>query len=262
MTPPGNTTPVTEMLGLYRRLSTIGSRHLTAHLALAESFARRPDQLSARFALSVAQFSRYRNVDQPFHDKGPYAALPVSPPGTISRTIDFAAQLSARRRWSVAEHPELAFGYVDREPDCMRTNPGQPLEDGTPSKKAIVADLLLRDSNDGTPIVAELKIKADEDAFYGLIQALAAAAHLVTASQRLRLHNVYGYPLGTTGGPYLDVYVILFQHPMKGTRLAILDRAKEIRYALLETGSVNTLVRRIEFLHCDLVEGSIRFEAA
>ena len=151
-----NTTPLTEMLGLYRRLSAIGSRNLTAHLRLANTFARRPDEISSRFALSVAQFARYRNVDQDFHHGGRHAAVPP-PPTSIRRTVDFAAHLAAAGCCAVTQKPELAFSYVDREPDCMRTKPGQLLEDGMPSKKAIVADLFLRNCEDARPIVAELK---------------------------------------------------------------------------------------------------------
>lgn len=257
----GQTTPITEMLGLYRRLSAIGSNNLTAHLGLATEFGKRPEELSARFALSVSQFARYHNPGQGFHDGDGVAPIP-SVPEEINRTVHFAAHLAAREQWDVAEAPDLAFGYVDREPDIMRTFPGQPLDDGTPSKKAMVLDLLLRNARHGTPIVAELKIKEDENAFYGLVQGLAAAAHLVSASQRIRLTNTYGLPYTTTDGPYLDVYVILFRHPMKGVRPEILERSKEIRNALIETASVSALLRRIEFLHSDLIDGSLTFEVA
>jgi hypothetical protein len=82
------------------------------------------------------------------------------------------------------------------------------LEDGTPSKRAIVLDLLLENRMDSTPIVAELKIRKDEDALYGLIQCLCAATHLVTVSQ---LANVYGLTsVLRNSGPYLDLYIILF----------------------------------------------------
>jgi hypothetical protein len=257
------TTPLTEMLGLYRRLSAVGSRGLTAHLDLATRFAQKPDELAERFALSVAQFARYRNPKQPFHERGAYAAIPPEAPPEIAHTVDFAALLARRRRWTVEGRPDLAFSYVDREPDCMRTSPGQKLEDGKPSKNQITADLLLRSAGDGTPIVAELKIRDDQDAFYGLVQALAAAAHLVTASQRLRLHNVYEFPPASgTGGPYVDVYVVLHDHPMKGLRPEILEKSANIASRLLENASVASLVRRIEFLHSNFVDDGLAFEPA
>ena len=50
-------------------------------------------------------------------------------------------------------------------------------------------DLLL--AEDGLPIVCEVKIDSDQDAFYGLIQALAYAAELATPNQIERLKENY-----------------------------------------------------------------------
>jgi hypothetical protein len=60
----------------------------------------------------------------------------------------------------------------------------------------------------------------------------------------------------------LDGYVILFQHPTTGTRVPILERDKEIRDALIDTPSVASLVRKIEFLRADIVDGELAFELA
>jgi hypothetical protein len=164
---------------------------------------------------------------------------------------------------SVAGDPPLAFRYVDRELDCMRTAPGRPLEDGTDSKRAIVLDLLLEDVTDGTPILAELKIRKDKDALYGLIQVLAAAAHLVTAAQRTRLRNVYGLTAAERrGGPYLDLYVVFFEPAVKGEWVTVLKHTLELRDALLAESAVATLVRQIEFLHAELGSDGLEFERA
>ena len=65
--------------------------------------------------------------------------------------INLAAHVVNAGRRAVTSHPELDFSYVDRGPDCMRTAPGQPLEDETPSRRAILIDLLLQNANDQTP---------------------------------------------------------------------------------------------------------------
>ncbi len=72
----------------------------------------------------------------------------------------------------------------------MRTSTTQLLDDGMPSKRALVLDLLLAQS-DGTPLLTELKIKKDTHPVCALVQALAAAAHPVTPAQRNRLENCY-----------------------------------------------------------------------
>lgn len=60
----GQSTPVTEMLGLYRRLSAIRSKNLTAHLELAMEFAERPEEISARFVPSKTEARRWRGWTQ------------------------------------------------------------------------------------------------------------------------------------------------------------------------------------------------------
>lgn len=247
----GDLTPLTEMLGLYRGLAARGESGLTAHLALAKDWCENPRKLAVPFLLSVAQFSRYSNDQQSFHD-GPLA--PDHPETDATRTADFADWLRKSETWPVDKAPELAFRYVDRELDCMRTSPGVSLEDGTSSKMALKLDLLLANADDGTPIVAELKIRKDKNPFYGLVQALAATAVLVTAAQRTRLRNIYGLDAALRiGGPYVDVYVILFEPhaPREGTWLKILDRSLALAGGLVAQPEISALVRRIEFLHAE-----------
>jgi hypothetical protein len=261
-----STTPLTELLGYYRSLNEQGNRGLVAHLTVAQRLARDPTNLAEKFTRSLAQFERYSNPTQFFHEgelfPGEIAAAgkpiaracalvpPAPPPARISHTVDFARWVHATGTCGVAGVPGLTFGYIDRELDCLRTSPGQPLEDGKPSKRAIVLDLLLEDRMDSTPIVAELKIRNDEDALYGLIQGLCAAAHLVTASQRARLRNVYGLTsVLRNSGPYLDLYVILFEPEVKGLWPSVLRETLVVRDGIMKQAPITSMIRRIEFLH-------------
>lgn len=258
----GDLTPLTEMLGLYRGLAARGQSGLTAHLALAKDWCENPRKLAVPFLLSVAQFSRYSNDQQSFHED-PLA--PDHEESDATRTADFADWLKTSETWPVDKAPELAFRYVDRELDCMRTNPGVNLENGKPSTKALLLDLLLANVTDGTPIVAELKIRKDKNPFYGLVQALAATAVLVTAAQRTRLRNVYGLDAALRiGGPYVDVYVILFEPhaPREGTWLKILERSLALADGLVAQPEVSALVRRIEFLYAERGHNGLTFSGA
>lgn len=275
----GGLTPLTEMLGLYRGLAADGKKGLTAHLALAEDWCRNPRKLAVPFLLSVAQFSRYSNDREFFHDgalapdapradrgvpaSGACAPVPAPPPAAIKRTVQFASWLNTSESWPVDEAPELAFRYVDRELDCMRTSISVNLEDGTPSKKALLLDLLLANDSDDTPIVAELKIGKDQNPLYGLVQALAATAVLVTAAQRTRLRNVYGLDAALrNGGPYVDIYVIFFEPPREGKWPQILNRSLALAEGLLAHPEVSALVRRIEFLEAKHEVDALMFERA
>jgi nucleotide-binding universal stress UspA family protein len=99
---------------------------------------------------------------------------------TLERTVDVARRLSDGRFRSAPGFNVPGFRYIDRELDVMRTSAGQMLDDGSPAKRALVLDLLLASADDGRPIVTEVKIRTDGHAISALIQALAAAAHLVT----------------------------------------------------------------------------------
>jgi hypothetical protein len=273
-----STAPLTELLGYYRWLNELGNGGLVAHLTLAQRLAREPDELVEMFMLSLAQFARYSNPTQFFHEgelfAGEIAAagkpiaracapVPYPPPATISRSVHFAQWVCATGNCGVAGVPELAFGYVDRELDCLRTSPGKLLEDGNWSKRAMVLDLLLENRMDSTPIVAELKIRKDEDALYGLIQCLCAAAHLVTASQRARLRNVYGLTsVLSNSGPYLDLYVIFFEPEMKGLWPRVLRQTLAVRDGIMKQAPVTSMIRRIEFLHAALGTTGLEFTLA
>jgi hypothetical protein len=183
------TTPFTDMLAEYRACP----RGLVAGEAYGASLLEDPGRLASLFLLSVAQFSRYSNVDEPFHE-GPFAPqfTPEHCTEPIRRTVHVACRLAGadRRTIECAEGASLEVLYVDRELDVMRTSKTQMLDDGTPSKRALVLDLLLA-RPDGTPVLTELKIKKDTHPVCALLQVLAAAAHLVTPAQRKRLETCY-----------------------------------------------------------------------
>jgi hypothetical protein len=137
------------------------------------------------------------------------------------------------------------------------------LEDGTQSKRALVLDLLLENKIDAIPILAELKIRKDEDALYGLIQGLSAAAHLVTASQRTRLRNVYGLTsVLRNDGPYLDLYVIFFEPEVKGLWPDVLRETLDVRDGLMKQAAITSMIRRMEFLHAALGKTGLEFTLA
>jgi hypothetical protein len=79
-----------------------------------------------------------------------------------------------------------------------------------------------------------------------LIQALAAAAHLVTPAQRARLGTIYGEAglAVPPRPPYADVAVLLIDPP-DGTRVEIIAIAKALGAALEQSAAFGSLIRRI-----------------
>ena len=250
------TTPYTEMLALYRACP----RGLTKGEAFGRELLAAPERVASLFALSVAQFSRYSNIGESFHEDA------VAPPFSsghgekTTRTVDVAKRLADADRCSVAGDDAFEFRYVDRELDVMRTSTTQLLDDGTNSKRALVLDLLLAQA-DGTPILTELKIAKDAHPNYALIQVLAAAAHLVTPAQRFRLMRCYGESLALPErAPFIELAVLLVDKPATGKAVTMLSDAQELAQALMRDPAVSSLVRAIHFLVPeDLTDRSLVF---
>ena len=97
---------------------------------------------------------------------------------------------NGRRRRSTREARRLArgrklqldFRYIDREVPLARAKPKPKQDPGA----LLEVDLFLANDHDRTPILAEVKIDADECPFYALMQLLAQAA-FESLPQRERL---------------------------------------------------------------------------
>lgn len=238
------TTPFTELLAVYRACP----RGLTEGAKYGKRLLAAPEELASLFSLSVAQFSRYANIDETFHD-GPLApAFGPKHGQAVTHTVDVAKRLADAAGRTVEGAGGFDFAYVDRELDVMRTDTTQLLDDGSISKRALVLDLLLS-HEDGTPILTEVKIGQDTHPIYALVQVLAAAAHLVTPAQRTRLAKCYGATVSVPQvGPYLDLALLLIDKPAVGKGATMLPDAQELASALLSTGHVSGLIRAIHFL--------------
>jgi hypothetical protein len=250
------TTPYTEMLALYRACP----RGLTKGEVYGRELLRAPERVAALFGLSVAQFSRYSNIEESFHDGT--AAPPFSSEHgkTVTRTVDVARRLADAESCAVEGDGGFEFRYVDRELDVMRTSTTQPLDDGTSSKRALVLDLLLA-CGDGTPLLTEVKIRKDTHPHYALIQALASAAHLVTPAQRVRLRRCYPDSVALPErAPFVEVAVLLVDKPVAGKAATMLADAQELAAALMRYPIVSSLIRDIYFLApVDLSKRSLTF---
>lgn len=214
-------------------------------------------ELAAGFRATVADTETRVTGGGPFHPArattlrgllerfGPLSAE------RIGSTHDVAAVLWAPRRWDVVDHPELAFYYVTREVTPGSVDAG----DGRREQQAqkVSSDLLLVNANDGdnTPIVAEVKVRNDQNALLALVQALASAAQLSPPHQLARLRGVYPDLFGETAPECLDVYVIAHDPPPRGVRPQLHERAVKLAGELTASGELSEWIRRIAFLRSE-----------
>jgi hypothetical protein len=269
--------PETPIVALYDHLHCPGFGR-ASRLARAREFVKHPPELAAMFEASVALMHQFVPRDEAFYPPRPEhdASTGIVPP-----TLDVALRLRAQSPFQPAASVEaqsaaedaalpdgvssvrvedLCFSYLDRELVPSRTTGERDLR-GT----KVRLDLLLRSDPDRVPVVCEVKVGGDKDAFAALVQALACTAQLATPAQYTRLAK-YGCAgkqadIATATGPTFDI-VVLLHNPPTGTYLPELRaETRHLAALLLGQPGVATTVRRIVGLTSrDAPDGDLAIE--
>lgn len=243
--------PQESVVDLYTGLeSTPQGDQITEAGKLVEESGR----VARAFAEERRRFEDFA-ANEPFYPAGTRKPLPQEVP-EIRRTPHFAAVLWRPRVWDVVGHGELGFRYVDREIATSRTTKGS---DGL---RPLSVDLLLANAEDRTPIVGELKLGGDQNAFYALIQGLVHAARLASPRQLQRLQRFYAdhFAREEPSGA-VDLYVVLRDAPTAGTRPELYELANKLARQLSEDVAITAHVRRIACIAAQTDADPLRFDA-
>lgn len=254
--------PAIEMEALYERVKAKhGARNSDSlqcsQLELAEDYLRDPQPLATAFGHSVAAFSTYENVDEPFFPRGRNEDLEGRRARRrIGGTDDLSAWLIHQR---CGEADGLSFEYVDREIKPARTTGGVLFSDGRTATRATRLDLLLVDPRDRAPILGEVKVGPDQHPFYALFQLLMFAAQLSSPAQRRRLREWYPERFDQ-GESRLDLLMLLPDNLDRGTyRPRLFEIAGELSRKLLGYPEVAGRIRRIACLDARLESDRLTF---
>lgn len=224
-------------------------------LELAENLIRDPAPLIEEFDASVATFASYDNPEA-FYSNPARAPKPPEAQDKIVKTNHVAWHLREQRGLKVNEAPALDARYVDYEIGPTRTTDHAAFDDdGGSWRTGLFIDLLLANCDDGTPIVGEVKIRADKDPFTALVQVLACAAHLATRHQYARLRQFApsgGFP--ERDRPVLDGYVLLYRflEVPQADLARLAEKAEELSSLLLEHTEIAGPLRRLACIDLDL----------
>ena len=254
----GRIIPQTELRKLYQQLRDMP---FAGQSVLANDPAE-PACLQRLFEQSVRDFWDYDNPHDTFcptriwWEADPAAAFGAH---ELQALLDPAKTRPGDIVWS-PEGPQVGFTTVDFEVSPLRTTNYAILDDGSSGERQGHGgmDLLLR-SEDGTPMVAEIKGAGDSNLFLALVQALTYAVELTTPHQYRRLKRSYPEAFGSldTEHPRSDVSLVYLGEddpPLK-------EATVRIARVLLEGdgGAVARTVRRIAFLRVRLDgEGKLR----
>jgi hypothetical protein len=220
--------PLVELVAHYRQFSSKNDaagargryRTQAARKELAEHYVANPSELPAMFERSTRTFATYSNIAESFvgNTRKEKIVTRVDEITTGPKAAAYMARALHGRTFHIDDLGE--YVYIDREVRPARTTSrpeatmANRYDSEAPSTTAISADLLLSAHPDRRPTVGEVKLSTangdDADAFYALIQALAAAAQLVGARQRERLKRWYPAAEFAGSGP-VDVLVFDFQ---------------------------------------------------
>lgn len=279
----GQTVPVTPIVELYDDLHARGVGR-QARLACARRLNGDPGTLADLFSLSVRALERYRPNDEGFYRSRTYYEVGQK---RASSTTDVALRIRDAGGLTAIAAPDapsaeppvvssvptvtadrLACVYLNRELVATRTTGGAS-HPGT----AVRLDLLLCNTADRTPVIAEIKRTSapspvaphrvpatDKDPFSALIQALACTAQLATPAQYTRIarwgranrrgdRDVPGpVEIADADIPVFDVYIILHNRPTGTYQAELAAETPRLAANLLSDQRVARHVRRIACL--------------
>ena len=175
--------PITELRRVYDVMDLMDTATFEN---LARFYCEKPKSLERLWNLSRASFENYRNPAG--WEESDRKELPKAParPQLISKTDEFTAFILEH---GLGEDHEL-MEYVTREMNPWSTRLGV-FSNKLPATKSGRGgmDLLFRSRTTGNPVIGEVKVKRDKNAFYALVQAMTYAVELSTKNQLRRLKN-------------------------------------------------------------------------
>ena len=236
--------PVTALRHLYLLLRDFPKEKF--HLQCATEFDRKPKALDALIGRSFKHFSHYDNQQEAFHNRG-VEGVPTKDRRKSTKLADQLA-VALYDQKVVKLNQGLSFAYVDYDVSPFRTTGAAAFESGISSTKSGRGgvDVLLVNSNDGVPIVGEVKAEIDTTPLLALIQAMTYAVEFATPNQRQRLQlaypNRFRFP---TDGPSVDVYILLVRPPDNQEDRDFLALIDGLSRKLMQCDFVPTVIRRI-----------------
>ncbi len=248
--------PITTLRTFYQWLRDMPTRIdmslYEVQAGIMDTYLTTPSTLAKLFLSSRERFESYENIGETFIGDGDRL---IPPDSERSGTNEFVKQLLDQNQGhgTFRERDDLGFEAIAREVSFIRSSRASGRrwvrEDGGSSADTGSGgiDLLLRNKDDGVPIVAEVKIANDTTPFFALIQALTYAAELCTQNQLKRLSASFPDSRFNTTHGVVDIYIITKNPPVRATLLD--EKLRTIIQGMFEQNKdIGTFLRRIVFV--------------
>lgn len=196
-------------------------------------------------------FSRYSNIKEAFVHF-PKKRKPLKISRNITKTTDLLALLDNQKELKVKNSCNLSFEYIEREINPWRTR-GTMFENGVLGKRSGTGGLdFIGINKNNNPILGEVKIKNDKNAFYAFIQLLTYCSELFTKNQieRIKSQHLFGkYKIE----PPVSLYIVLHEHNPEGATHQLIEKtsnlAKSFQEEIISEKSLNSF-QKIGHIAC------------
>lgn len=230
--------PINKLRNFYESLAKLGLSTDT-QLCIVKDINREDKykRLISLYEESKKDFSDYENIDVPFLPKKLDHRKKLPDPnkiGTISTTQEVISVLLGRNPEIDVGDECYNFKYIEREVPTCRT-PKTKSEAGI--KKSGAGGIDFIGSNDKLPILGEIKVEGDQNAFYALIQLLTYLSELSTPNQieRIIKMNPFGNISDFPSKNSFYLYIVLVFSEYGTLKQQILTETKKLA-AHLEQG--------------------------
>lgn len=206
--------PITKLRNFYDSLKKLSSP-TEAQLCILKDYNTDSNytKLIDLYKESKKDFFEYKNIDEPFlpspQNLAKRKSLPVNVV-TISSDEDVISVLLERNPEIDVGDEDYNFKYIEREVPTCRT-PKTKSVAGIRESGAGGIDFIGFNCKNHLPILGEIKVKEDQNAFYALIQLLMYLSQLSTPNQleRIGKHNFFKNDSSFTPKTSFYLYILL-----------------------------------------------------
>ncbi|MFZ1058099.1 MAG: hypothetical protein WAP47_02785 [Candidatus Rokuibacteriota bacterium] len=231
------------LTGLRRHYHRLEERSTQERLQECNRLAANVKLLVNRFLKALDKMKSYHNRGEPFFPETGRVKEPVK-----RGTVDVTRLLKEAGSVVVRETPPYSFQYVEREVNPLRTTRGD-FVDGTRSAAGGIDYVGLLQGELPTPILGEIKVGSDKDAYYAFVQLLTYLSELSSTAQFTRANRFLFkgrlvYPVR------FDLHILLWDYNDKGKdKRQIIESTRRLAEAfktkLTDAGGASCTLRRV-----------------
>lgn len=236
--------PKTALRHLYELLKACSTKTQTD---ICNDLINKPHVLIRYYMQACKQMKKYDNIEEDFTN----TTYERKDEDLAKSTDKLLKGFEAQGTIIVKDRPEFSFEYKNKEISPLRTTRAY-FNDGSPAKSSGAGglDMIAVNAKERYPILGEVKIGSDENAFYAFIQLLTYCSEISSPNQIARINRweLFEEDIKNQFG----LYIILFNKvPIRSKKHDLISMTHELakRFAS-NIAYQNASIRNIACLEC------------